>query len=566
MKRFSILFTYFFLSTLTTILAQPPAAPFTTDCPPKQEMRAVWLTTLASLDWPHSTIPTQQQKELCHILDSLQHAGINTVLLQTRLRATTIYPSSIEPWDKVFTGYLSSAAPTYDPLQFAIDECHRRGLQLHAWVVAIPVGKWNERGCAALRRKYPKLVRRIGEEGYLDPENSQTADYIASICEEITRKYDIDGIHLDYIRYPETWRLRVSPSQARANITRIVSRVHSRVKALKPWVTLSCSPIGKYSDLPRQSSVGWNAYSRVYQEAQSWLRQGLMDCLFPMMYFRDKHFFPFILDWQEHSYGRIVAPGLGIYFLSPHEKNWSLSVVTTQLENLRAIGLGHAFFRSQFFTDNTKGIYSFTKKMFDRTLALTPPLTWLHSTPPSPPTTLRVDSLHHTLSWSGAIDHSDAPYLTYNIYASRSFPVDTSDPHHLVRMRQQTSSSFVPLSGEYYAVTAMDRYGNESQPIQQSGISVLAPQPTHTYAETPAIYFCDDNTLTLDLSLLNPTDLIQITTPSGRVMKTFIVSSLRHLPSSSINLSDLPNGFYQIRTLGRKNISHRLAFLHLSAP
>ena len=113
---------------------------------PKREVRAVWLTTLSNLDWPltKATNPStreRQKQQLCDILDKLAAANVNTVLLQTRIRATTLYPSDYEPWDACLTGK-AGQDPGYDPLQFAIEQCHRRGMELHAWVVAIPVGKW----------------------------------------------------------------------------------------------------------------------------------------------------------------------------------------------------------------------------------------------------------------------------------------------------------------------------------------------------------------------------------------------------------------------------------------
>ena len=187
---------------------------------PKYETRAVWLTTLSGLDWPHSRSAETQKKELTEILDKLQDANINTVLLQTRIRATTIYPSAYEPWDGCLSGK-PGKSPGYDALQFAIDECHSRGMELHAWVVAIPVGKWNSAGCTRLRKRHPGLVRKIGAEGYMNPEKQQTAEYLADLCAEITANYDIDGIHLDYIRYHETWPMKVSRKQGRANITNI---------------------------------------------------------------------------------------------------------------------------------------------------------------------------------------------------------------------------------------------------------------------------------------------------------------------------------------------------------
>ena len=265
----------------------------------------MWLTTIGGIDWPsryaHDGMGIERQKqELTNMLDRLQAININTVLLQTRVRATTIYPSDLEPWDGCLSGR-PGQSPGYDALQFAIDECHRRGMELHAWIVTIPIGKWNSYGCQQLRRRYPSLVKRIGEEGYMNPESYQTADYLARICAEVTSRYDVDGIHLDYIRYPETWR----GSKRSDNITHIVETVSHEVKRLKPWIKMSCSPIGKYDDLSRYSSRGWNARRQVAQDAQGWLREGLMDQLYPMMYFQGNNFYPFAIDWQEQSSGQI---------------------------------------------------------------------------------------------------------------------------------------------------------------------------------------------------------------------------------------------------------------------
>ena len=164
---------------------------------PKHEIRAVWITTISGLDWPRSHSATSQQRELTDILDKLQQANINTVLIQARVRASTIYPSNNEPWDICLTG-TAGRAPGYDPLKFCIDECHKRGMECHAWIVTIPVGKWNADGCKKLRARYPNLIRKIGDEGYMDPEKSETGDYLAQVCADVTRRYDVDGIHLDY--------------------------------------------------------------------------------------------------------------------------------------------------------------------------------------------------------------------------------------------------------------------------------------------------------------------------------------------------------------------------------
>ena len=434
---------------------------------PKHEIRAVWITTINGLDWPRSYVAATQQQELTDILDKLQLANINTVLIQARVRASTIYPSDNEPWDICLTG-TAGRAPDYDPLKFCIDECHKRGMECHAWIVTIPVGKWNADGCKKLRARYPKLIRKIGDEGYMNPEKPETGDYLAQVCADVTRRYDVDGIHLDYIRYPETWKLKVSRPQGRQNITNIVRKIHDSIKAVKPWVKLSCSPVGKYDDLSRYQSFGWNANTTVCQDAQGWLRDSLMDALFPMMYFQGNHFYPFVVDWKEHSYGRQVAPGLAIYMLHPREKNWDLDVIRREMSVLRQQGLGITFFRSKFLTDNVKDVYTFTQD-FNPYPALIPPMSWVSEPAPCQATYLSVDHRATTdlLTWQGAPAKNDGNYLLYNIYASDRSPVDTEDPACLVATRLQGQSLTVPHQGRRlnYAVTCVDRYGRESTPV-----------------------------------------------------------------------------------------------------
>ena len=586
--RFLLIFTVFF-----SLSAKAQTELLTT--PPKYEVRAVWLTTLNGLDWPKTLANgssgsiERQKQELVRILDQLKAAGINVVLLQTRVRATTIYPSAMEPWDGCLSG-TAGRNPGYDALQFAIDECHKRGMQLHAWVVTIPIGKWTSAGCAQLRKRYPSLVKKIGDDGFMDPEKPQTATYIADICEEIVKKYDIDGIHLDYIRYPETWKIKVSRQQGRRYITAIAEAISQRVKRLKPWVMMSCSPIGKHDDLSRYSSRGWNARTVVCQDAQEWLRTGTMDALFPMMYFRDNNFFPFAIDWQERSYGKIVAPGLATYMLDRREGNWPLLTVAQEMNVLRQLGLGHTHFRSRFLTDNTKGIYAFERR-FNSSPALIPPMTWMNATKPDAPREFRFQNEERgtrneergarnvergarnevTISWKASSPNTHHPTpLLYNVYASPVCPVDISDPRNLVATRLTEphitfSPSFSsPQSGglrgasqRYYAITALDRYGNESEPLQSH-------QPTQKFIppvggnEGGFLLPCNGRLLTLpEKPVTLDANTLAIETLQGTLVAT------RPWRGNQIDVSTLPEGFYQLRSLGRKGITHRLGFFQI---
>ncbi len=511
---------------------------------PKYEMRAVWLTTIGGIDWPKSYDTAVQQEELRTILDQLKRAGINTIFLQTRVRATTIYPSAREPWDWCLTG-TPGLAPDYDPLRFAIEECHQRGMQLHAWVVTIPIGKWNKNGCVQLRKRHPQLVTKIKDEGYMNPERAETADYLATMCREIVQNYDVDGIHLDYLRYPETWKLKVSREEGRRNITRIARTIYQQVKVLKPWVMVSCSPIGKHDNLTRYPSNGWNARTRVCQDAQQWLKDGIMDALVPMMYFRDNNFFPFAIDWQEHSYGRLVVPGLGIYFLDPKEGNWTLDVVERQLHVLRQLGMGHCFFRSKFFTDNVRGVYTLGCEM-NATPALIPPMTWLSDRQPDAPSLFQAAE--------GILTWQQEPDVVYQVYASEDYPVDITKATNLVATRLRQGELLIDtLRRLNYAVTAQDRFGLESEAAQ-------LPEPLID-RRLPVFHDAPKRIIIADQSVVLPpkpstldADFLLVQTLQGQTV------AVVPFKGQTMSTHRLPEGVYQWRSLGKDGRHHRLGF------
>lgn len=467
------------------------------------EIRAVWLATIGGIDWPrtYATSPStinRQKQELTNMLDKLKKININTILIQTRVRGTVIYPSMYEPWDGCMSGK-PGVTPGYDPLKFAIEECHKRGMEIHAWVVTIPIGKWNNLGCKRLRQKYPKLVIKIGDEGYLHPEQANTADYLADICEEITKNYNVDGIHLDYIRYPETWKGRINRQRGREHITNIVRIIHNRIKPIKPSIKLSCSPLGKHDDLARYSSKGWNARNTVCQDAQAWLNNGLMDQLYPMIYFKDNNFYPFAIDWAEHSREGQVAAGLGIYFLDPKEGNWHIDEVKRQLNVCRQAGLGQCFFRAKFLTDNIQGIYNY----------------------------LRVFNFaqNNTASNSNLTEEA-------NRFSNLWSPAIT--------IPTLSSSNRIPASSTNDQVSTLtaDKWKtiNNTLPwIQNDGQLAQMPQK----------------------SRMLDADIILVTSLAGNAIATLPWSA------ATINISRLPNGTYILNSLGKRGTTHRIGFMEI---
>ena len=558
MRYLSIIFILFHLAVASY------GQSFYADNPnPKYEVRAVWLTTIGGIDWPHSYAQSErsaekQKEELRAILDRLQKANINTVLLQTRIRATTIYPSQYEPWDGCLSGF-PGKSPGYDALQFAIDECHKRGMEVHAWVVTIPVGKWNSYGCRQLRKRFPRLIKRIDQDGYMDPEATQTGCYLAEMCREIVQRYDVDGIHLDYIRYPETWKFRISKDQARGNITRIVEKIHQAVKKEKPWVKMSCSPIGKFDDLSRYWSHGWNAYTKVAQDAQAWLKEGLMDELFPMMYFRGDQFFPFAIDWKEHSYGKIIAPGLGIYFLDPKEGKWNISDITSELYHLRNIGEGHAFFRNKFLLDNHQGVYDFVTAHFNRYPALVPPMTWESNKRPQQPVTLCIEENEGstTLRWDNSLQYEDGtaiktPSIYNNVYASKEYPVDVHDARNLILTRT-TRRQLTTRTGNtptYYAVTTTDGFGNESRAKQLNQTAVV--KTATRYGKACKLTTTGESIILP--SSIHETDCQYIIVKNMQEQAVYITKP----QNREINIKKIKDGIYTLNCVNYRNIEHTL--------
>jgi uncharacterized lipoprotein YddW (UPF0748 family) len=459
---------------------------------PKREIRAVWVSTIFGMDWPNKPSANEagrreQQKELCDKLDMLKNANFNMVFLQVRIRGDVIYPSAIEPLNRVFTGR-HGGNPGYDPLEFAIKECHKRGLECHAWFITYPVGTVRDvrsKGNRTVVRQKPELCKLHNGEWYLDPGLPGTSDYILSLVGEVVRKYDVDGVHFDHIRYPEhsenfpdrdTYAKYGKSQSLRAwrqdNINRLVGRIYDWVKRYKPWVQVSTSPLGKYSPLPRVPNAGLTAFD-VYQDPQEWLKNSKQDMVVPMMYYRDSYFYPFVDNWTEHSNGRYIVPGLGIYKLSPADANWTLKDITAQIDYVRASkSQGITFFRGMQLFRDLKGVYSVLKDKYFKYPALLPPLTWLSRERPDTPVDVNIvrEGNYLRITWSMPEDTKDElASLRYTIYYSRSGRVNTTLAQNILATGIQEPEILLAIDAVHepyltFRISASNRYHIESRP------------------------------------------------------------------------------------------------------
>lgn len=455
---------------------------------PKHEIRAVWLTTIYGLDWPKKPASTEaarkaQQQELCNILDRLADANFNTVFLQVRLRGDVIYRSAIEPASKTFSGKYGTM-PGYDPLAFAIEECHKRGMECHAWFVTFPVGTdkaVKEQGKQSVVKRHPKLCKRHNGEWYLDPGVPETSDYILSLVKELVNGYDIDGIQFDYIRYPE--QAKSFPDKAvhqkygkkqrlsdwrRENINKMVYRIYDWVKQAKPWVQVSSSPLGKYNRIERVPNAGWTAYESVFQDPKKWMQAGKQDMIVPMMYYLHNNFFPFVDNWVENCNGRLVVPGLGAYRMEKNEADWTVNDITDQIDYSRYNGgAGCTFFRCENVLDNTKGLYEELRDNYFKYPAQLLPLTWLSDKVPVAPAEIHVqkegDELK--LSWQKPLEEKED--LTYTVYYSLTDSIDTASAKSILATGVRDTILYLPVRpeeerGYTFSVSASTRYHIES--------------------------------------------------------------------------------------------------------
>lgn len=465
---------------------------------PTREIRAAWITTAYRLDWPQTLAKDKasmlkQQKEIINLLDHLKEANFNTVLFQIRGRGDANYFSKWEPMSAALSGK-AGTSPGYDALKFVIEECHKRGMELHAWMVAIPSGSVKTHralGKNSPTRKEPSTFIRYKRGWYLNPARPAAKEYLAKLVEDVVSNYDIDGIHFDYLRYPDGATKNFPDSRdfkklgngksleqwRRDNITEILAHSYKVVKQIKPWVKVSTCPIGKHSDTNNYPSRGWNAYNTVYQDVFKWLELGIVDQIYPMMYFQGNNYYPFALDWEENSNGRHVVSGLGIYFLDPREGDWNIDEIKRQLNFTRDNNLeGQAYFRAEFLVKDTQKTYTYLKSSFYKNKALIPSMPWLDNTKPNRPTNLKVKFTDDSaiISWDKA--DKQTKDVTYVIYKSDKFPVNAQNAQHIleayIRGNQFIYTPYSPAEiYNYYAVSSIDRYGNESELTQLS--------PTH---------------------------------------------------------------------------------------
>jgi uncharacterized lipoprotein YddW (UPF0748 family) len=479
---------------------------------PKFEFRGVWVATVNNIDWPSRPGLTVevQKKEVTDILDLHQKMGMNAIVFQVRPCSDAFYISAIEPWSRYLTGIPGKyPEPLWDPLQFWIEECHKRNMELHAWLNPYRIAQHADEPLAGNHQvfKTPEWVLSYGDKLYFDPGIPGTRDYVTRVVCDIVRRYDVDGIHMDDYFYPypdgtpfpddisfkkfnrafppeekEAWR--------RENVDILIKMIHDSIKTIKPFVKFGISPFGVWrnaKDDPNGSATnaGVTNYDHLYADIRKWLSEGWIDYVTPQLYWEIGHkladFEVLCKWWNDNSFGRGLYIGLAPYKIDKNarveawQKSWQLP---RQLEMMRKYPhiSGAVFFSSKSFNGDLLGFQDSLKNNYYHFFALTPPVQSQETGKPDPPADLSVRG--RKVKWIAPLSSSVAllPNL-YLVYLNKQDEMfDIKNPHQIVSFTDKTKVELRKKGKKKkpynVRVTTINRSHHESEPTSPANIKL----------------------------------------------------------------------------------------------
>lgn len=481
---------------------------------PKREFRGQWIATVVNIDWPSDPhFPVERQKqELITLLDADQRAGINAIILQVRPAADAFYAKSIEPWSKWLTGKQGLAPdPAWDPLEFAIIEAHKRGMELHAWFNPYRAtfdANFKALCTCHITNSVPSWFFTYGGIKLFNPGIPDVRDYIIKVILHVVDNYNIDGVHMDDYFYPYQIEGQKIHDEAafkaygdeftdikewrRNNVDQLIEALDDSIHAHKPFLKFGISPFGIWKNASQDpegsDSHGGDSYYELYADTRKWLQQGWIDYVMPQLYWNiGYHLAPFenLVDWwSDNSYGRHLYVGQAPYrAFEPHSRAFhNPREIPNQIRYLRDDPNveGSAFFSANTLLKNPLGFADSLHYNFYKYPALPPTMPWLDSIPPNAPrnVTAKLNVKSINLKWDTPTMAPDSEevygYVIYRFGVTDS--IDLNNPKYILHIQYNASTEYTDDSVDrnkpyIYIVTALDRLKNESAPSPEVTIT-----------------------------------------------------------------------------------------------
>lgn len=450
-------------------LAQPMVPVQERPSPMAREFRAVWIATAYNIDWPtkKGLSASAQQAELRRMIDTIARLRMNAVIFQVRPMGDAFYDSKIEPWSHFLTGTMGRS-PGYDPLAFCIKEAHARGLEVHAWFNPFRALTNNEIQASRdhITRLSPSIMKRYGNQTWCDPAKAESRVHALKVIADVTRRYNIDGVHLDDYFYPypkkgvRPFADGKTPAQRRAYIDDFVENLYKTVKNEKPWVRVGISPFGIWRpNVPAGIKAGIDSYEDLGGNSRKWLQKSWVDYLSPQLYWRidpPDQSFPKLLDWWRDQGKRPVWPGIATVRINGPEDGRKVTEISRQIELTRKIGRnwhGHIHWNASALIKDRGGIRRHLDKIYTQP-ALVPPMTWLsRGKPEAPQVNAKQFRKETQIQWNtGKQSNKVAIQAKYK------------GRWYLLRLNSAGSKAISIPRAQAIAITAIDRYGNISDP------------------------------------------------------------------------------------------------------
>jgi len=460
-----------------------------------REFRAAWIATVDNIDWPSKPgLSSYEQKaEAIDLLDFLKKNQFNAVILQVRPQADALYNSEIEPWSFFLTGEQGTPPePYYDPLSFWIEEAHKRGLELHAWLNPYRAHhvKGNTISPKSVVKKNPDAVYKL-QSGYwwMDPSLKKTQDLTSSVVMDIVKRYDVDGIHFDDYFYPypdynggkdfpdlKSWNNYVKNGGTltkgdwrRNAVNTLIERLYNEIKAEKKYVKFGVSPFGIYRPGIPSTVKGFDQYDKLYADAKLWLNKGWIDYMAPQLYWpinKDGQRFPDLLTWwqSENTLQRHMWPGINVVNKAPTiETNQEVlnEILLTRVLIPNSVGTIHWNLSS--LSKNP----TLAKELFDgpyKKQALVPASPWLGSFNPAiPEVSMNKNSSLISIEWK-TNDKNVFKWILYYQYTDKwEYKIFSHDETKFELTQKAFDTSGKENNLKRIIVTSIDRLGNESQ-------------------------------------------------------------------------------------------------------